>query len=86
MFKAWMNLAFDFASLCSDAQAVIGLRVSRLSSGGVRAKSEARRMVTEKGFAAANTFGVIASGGSPEKVMRLYARVVRSNKRRLSRG
>jgi hypothetical protein len=85
MIKAWMNLAFDSVSLCRDAQAVIGLRLFKLSAGGARANSEARRMVTEKGLAAAQAFSVIAFGGSPEKVLRGYRKAVRANRRRLSR-
>jgi hypothetical protein len=51
-----------------------------------RRRAEARRMVTEKGLVVAQAFGVIASGGSAEKVMRLYGKVVRANRRRLSGG
>ena len=85
MGKGWINLAFESAALCRDAQAVIGLRLFKICTGGVHARKEAQRMVTEKGLAAARAYGVIVSGGSSAKVLRGYRKAVRANKRRLSR-
>jgi hypothetical protein len=84
MYKNWMDLVLRSALLCRDAQEVIGLRMMKLANGR-GGEREARLMMTEKAFAAVEAFGTIAYGGSPEKVVRGYRKVVSANKRRLSR-
>lgn len=56
----------------------------KLARGGAFGQREAQLMVTEKGFALAEAFGTLATGGSIEKVVRRYRKIVRANKRRLS--
>jgi hypothetical protein len=85
MMKAWMDFAFDSALLCAEAQQVMGLRLMKLVGGGVPAEREALRMVAEKSIAFAEAAGSLASGASPERVVRRYRSIVRANKRRLSR-
>jgi len=83
MIKTWMNFAFDSALLCRDAQED-WLAHAELARGGAFGQREAQLMVTEKGFALAEAFGTLATGGSIEKVVRRYRKIVRANKRRLS--
>jgi hypothetical protein len=84
MFKNWMRLTFDTAMLGVETQRVIGLRLMKLSGGGPAAQAEALRMISEKPTALAEAAMTLASGGSPETVVR-YRSHVRSNKRRLSK-
>jgi hypothetical protein len=85
MIKTWLNLAFRSARLYHEAQQVVGLRILKLARSGTVGQREAQMMVTEKGFAYAQAFGTLAAGGSAEKVVRGYRKLVRANKRRLSR-
>jgi hypothetical protein len=85
MLKVWMDLAFDSALLCAEAQQVVGLRLMKLASGGVHAEREAFRMVAEKGIAFADAASSLAAGAPVERVMRRYRSIVRANRRRLSR-
>jgi hypothetical protein len=75
-----------------ESQAVIGLRLAKLAWGDAAAQAEARRMVAEKLTAvidiqqrvgAAALFG--KAQPTPDDIVRLYRRRVRSNKRRLTR-
>jgi hypothetical protein len=75
-----------------DTQNVIFLRVMRLSAGGARGQSEARRMVSEKIASleaqAAAVLGIIAGRNEAVvagQVIRGLQKRVRANKRRLSR-
>jgi hypothetical protein len=56
----------------------------RLMQGGKLAEREARRMVSEKGFAAAEVAMTLGLGSSPKKVVRRVRSRVRNNRRRLS--
>jgi len=85
MFTNWMTLAFEMARLQAEANTVIGLRMLRLMQGGKIAEREARRMVSEKGFAAAETAMILATGGSAKKAVRRVRSRVGNNRRRLSR-
>ena len=85
MFTNWMTLAFEMARLQAEANTVIGLRMLRLMQGGKIAEREARRMVSEKGFAAAEAAMILANGGSTKKVVRRVRSRVGNNRRRLSR-
>ncbi|HET9573999.1 MAG TPA: hypothetical protein VFP29_09795 [Methyloceanibacter sp.] len=85
MLKIWMDLAFDSALLCAEAQEVMGLRLMKLAGGGVHAEREARRMVAEKSVAFADAAVSLATGASIDKVVRRYRKIVRANKTRLTR-
>lgn len=85
MLEAWMRLAFTSALALQEAQTVMVLRTLRLARGGALAQAEMSRMVTEKGAAFVEAAMTVATGGSPEKVVRGYRSRVRANKRRLSR-
>jgi hypothetical protein len=91
VFNAWLALSFQTAQLGLDSQRVIALRLMRLSGGGAAGATEARMMVadkmaalTEAQFAAA---GAVLTGDSHKlarKVLRVFKKRVRANKRRLS--
>jgi hypothetical protein len=93
MLNPWIALTLKAMQVGFDAQNVIFLRMMRLSAGGTRGQSEARRMVSEKIAAgveaqAAAVSGIIA--GRKEvvvagQVIRGLQKRVRANKRRLSR-
>ena len=85
MFKAWFDLTMRTTLLAFEAQRVIGLRVMKMAAGGPAAGREAERMVTEKGAAMAEPATILATGGSPEAVVRHYRTRVRANERRLSK-
>jgi len=92
MFASWMSLVFDAtrlgletARLGYEVQTVMTLRLLKLARGGKAAEREARRMVSEKGFAAAETAMILATGGSAKKAVRRVRSRVGNNRRRLSR-
>jgi hypothetical protein len=93
MFNPWLDLTFKTMQLGWDAQNVVALRMLRMASGGAHAKTELNRMVTEKVAAAAEAHLVAATAvmtGSKDhvtagKVLRVFKKRVRANKRRLSR-
>jgi hypothetical protein len=92
MLNPWVALSFQAARLGWEAQSVIALRFMRLK-GGSAGQSEARRMVTEKlsALAEAQTAAAIVAikGGNghavAKKVLNVYEKRVRGNKRRLSK-
>ena len=86
MFPNWMTLAFEMARLQAEANTVVGLRMLRLMQGGKIAEREARRMVSEKGFAAAEAAMILATGGSAKKAVRRVRSRVGNNRRRLSKS
>ncbi len=79
--------------MCWEAQSVILLRGLRMAQGGARAEAEVHRMITEKTAALtqAQVAAIAASlkGNSKpriaKKVLSVYAKRVRRNKRRLSK-
>lgn len=89
IWSAWLGLA----RLGWDMQAVMALRMMRMAGGGARAQSEAGRMVTEKMAALVEAQAAAATeamkGGSSRqaanRVLRVYKRRVRRNRRRLTR-
>jgi hypothetical protein len=94
IYNAWFALSLQATRLAWEAQSVVALRLMRIASEGAHGRrSETRRMVTEKiaalteAQAAAVTAAV--SGGSghraAKKVLGVYKRRVRRNKRRLAR-
>lgn len=89
---SWFSLPFKAAQLGLEAQTVIGLRLMRLSSGGLAAAAEAELMVTEKAWTALEAqteFARIALAGAPHRAtsrtLDIYRRRVRANRRRLSK-
>jgi hypothetical protein len=92
-WNAWCALSFQAARLGWEAQSVMALRMMRLASQGGHGQSEAHRMVTEKVAALAEAQGAasaaaISGGGSyrvAKKVLGVYKKRVRANKRRLTR-
>jgi hypothetical protein len=86
MFPNWMTLAFEMARLQAEANTVVGLRMLRLMQGGKIAEREARRMVSEKGFAGAEAAMILATGGSAKKAVRRVRSRVGNNRRRLSKS
>jgi hypothetical protein len=92
-WNAWARLATQVAVTGFEAQSVMALRFMRLAAGGARAQSEARRMVTEKVMAlgeaqSAATVASIKGDKCPRvatKVLRVYKRRVRKNRRRLTK-
>jgi len=92
-WNAWARLAMQVAVTGFEAQSVMALRFTSLAAGGARAQSEARRMVTEKVMAlgeaqSAATVAAIKGAKGPRvatKVLRVYKRRVRKNRRRLTK-
>jgi hypothetical protein len=93
MWNPWLALSAQTALLGWEAQRVIALRLMRIAGGGARGQAEAQRMVTEKLAAAVEAQAVLASsaieGGSShragKKMLDVYGKRVRANRRRLSR-
>jgi hypothetical protein len=88
----WIGIGLDAWALGLEASAVIGLRAMRLAQGGVAARAEAQRMVSEKLEAAlalqaqALTGGLGATPASASKrTIAHYRRKVNANRRRLSK-
>jgi len=92
-WNAWARLAMQVAVTGFEAQNVMALRFMRLAAGGARAKSEASRMIAEKvtALGEAQSAAVRAaikgdkSHRAATKVLRVYKRRVRKNRRRLSK-
>jgi len=93
MLNPWIALTLKAMQVGFEAQNVIFLRMMRLSAGGARGQSEARRMVSEKIAASAEAQAAAVSGiiaGRKEavvagQVIRGLQKRVRANRRRLSR-
>lgn len=93
MFNPWLAFSLKTIELGMDAQAVIALRMMRLTAGGARGQAEARRMVAEKLVAAGEAQVAAAtaimtgrkSHVAAGKALRAVRKRVRANKRRLSR-
>lgn len=90
--SAWLGLSWQGARLMQDAQHVVALRLARLGRGGARARSEARRMVGEK-FTALMEAQMSAAAAAAlgqsnqqlaKKVLAVYRKRVRRNRRRLA--
>ena len=84
-FKNWLTFAFDMNLLAFEAQQVIALRMMKLSLGGPKSSKEARRMVSEKAFAAGEAGLKLAQGASSHSVVKHYRRKVRANRQRLAK-
>lgn len=93
VWNAWATLAMQTAVTGFEAQNVMALRFMRFAAGGTLAKSEASRMITEKvtALGEAQSAAVRAaikgdkSHRAATKVLRVYKRRVRKNRRRLSK-
>ena len=81
MFRLWYNMSM----LAAESQRAIWLRLLKLSTGGPKARTEAKRMVSEKVLAAGRATGKVMRGASPNTVVKGYRRKVRANVRRLSK-
>jgi hypothetical protein len=80
MYPSWFSLMM----LAAESQQVIVLRTLKLARGGGKAKTEARRIVSEK-MVSAGVEGVrLASGATPQSVVSRYRKKVRANLRRLN--
>lgn len=79
-----IGLWLDMATLGIEASQVIPLRLARIAAGGAKGERESRRMVEEKVAAASRAGLTLATGGSPQAVIRQLRRKVRANRRRLS--
>ena len=92
-WNAWCALSLQAARLGWEAQGVIALRMMRLATPSAGAGTEARRMVTEKVAALAEAQAAAATlalkGGKnhrvAKKVLGVYKKRVRANRRRLTR-
>ena len=92
MFSSWITLTFNAARLGWEAQNVIALRLLRLAAGRI-GPTEAGLMITEKIAAAteaqavATTFALEGGNGhmAAQKIINVYTKRVRANKRRLAR-
>ena len=73
----WMMLGLE-------SNRVIGLRMMKLMRGGKTAQREARRMVSEKMFAAARAGRSLMAGASGDEIIEQYRRKVAANAKRLS--
>ena len=80
-----MGMWFNMATMAMDASFVIPLRLAKIAAGGAAATREANGMVTEKLMAANRAAITLATGGSPDAVVRQYGKKVRANRKRLSK-
>ena len=90
-WNAWFTLSSQAALLGLEAQSVMALQFIRFAAGGAR--SETGRMITEKvqALREAQTAAAIAaisgrsSGHVAKKVLGVYKKRVRGNRRRLAK-
>jgi hypothetical protein len=93
VWNNWFSVSSQTAMLALEAQSVIALRLMRIAGGGALARSEATRMVTEKVQALGEAQAVAAVGSVTgrnrrhiaKKVVGVYKKRVRGNRRRLAR-
>ncbi len=81
----WWKFSSDMAMAAFEAQRVIALRFVKLAQGGPAAQQEAQKMVSEKIMASTEAAMALASGSSPESVVRRYRTIMRANEKRLSK-
>jgi hypothetical protein len=92
-WDAWCELSLQTARLGWEAQNVIALRLMRIAAQRPGSRTEARRMVTEKVAALAEAQSAAATavikGGKThrvaKKVLGVYKKRVRANRRRLTK-
>jgi len=93
-WNAWYALSFQAARLGWEAQGVIALRMMRLATQSAGGQTEARRMVTEKVAALAEAQAAAAAAITKgakgphvaRKILSVYNKRVRANRRRLKRA
>ena len=93
VWNNWFSVSSQTAMLALEAQSVIALRLMRIAGGGALARSEATCMVTEKVQAFGEAQAVAAVGSVTgrnrrhiaKKVVGVYKKRVRGNRRRLAR-
>jgi hypothetical protein len=93
-WSAWYALSLQAARLGWEAQNVVALRLIRMAAQSPGNQTEARRMVTEKVAALAEaqaaTVATVIKGGKShrvaKKVLGVYGKRVRANRRRLTRA
>ena len=93
MWNPWLALSAQAAALGWEAQRVMALRLVRIAGGGARGKAETQRMMSEKFAAAVEAQAVVtasaieggSSHGAGKKLLDVYGKRVRANRRRLSR-
>ena len=93
MFNPWLDLSFKALEFGLDAQRVIALRMLRLAAGGALGQAELNHMVVEKIAALVEAQATAAAAlmnghndhAVADKVLRVYHKRVRANRRRLSR-
>ena len=91
--NAWFTLSSQAALLGLEAQSVMALRFIRFAAGGPLARSETGRMIAEKvqALGEAQTAAAIAVVGGrnsrhvAKKVLGVYKKRVRKNRRRLAK-
>lgn len=88
----WVRVGLDLWMLGAESASVIALRGMKLMAGGPGAEAEARRMVTEKVVAAQALQAMAVSGAlgfaapqAADRSIKHYRRVVRANRRRLTK-
>ena len=89
----WCSLSLRTAQLSWEAQSIIAIRLMRLAGRGQGNQTEARRMVTEKvaalSEAQSSASAAVIKGGKShrvaKKVLGVYKKRVRANRRRLTR-
>ena len=92
LVNPWFAVAVAAARLGIEAQAVVALRLMRLAAFGSSSRAEAALMVREKLFALVEVQAAAATGvasgrlGSvvAHRVLRVFSKHVRANRRRLS--
>ena len=87
----WGTMAFQGAMLAIEAQQVIALRLAKIAAGGSAGQRESELMVAEKMEAMSDAGEVMFKAAmvgkhdlDADKVVLLYRRKVRANRRRLS--
>jgi anti-sigma factor ChrR (cupin superfamily) len=89
----WLSLGMQTVRLGLEMQQVMALRLARIAAGGSLAQHEATLMVTEKIAALAasqalmlNAYGTGRPDRAATRVLALYRRRVKANRRRLGAG
>ena len=85
MNRAWWKYSSDLFAANIEAQQAIMLRMQKLAKGGKKAEREAQKMVSEKMLASIEAATTLATGGTPQKVLRRYRTLMRANGKRLSK-
>jgi hypothetical protein len=88
----WLSLGWQSARLGLEMQQVVALRLAKIAGGGASAQREATLMVTEKIGALAEAQAVMLracgtgdADRAAKRLLALYSRRVKANRRRLSR-